>query len=260
MEVFLQHFQPVTLEELNQKAAMLERSENKYIISVNQLHHLADELKKEFDILEIGEKRIFSYETIYFDDTKHICFVHHKQKKRQRFKVRTRKYIDSNVYFFEVKLKDTRGKTKKFRYKCTSEHHGIMTQEAHSFLKDCFKKLYKRYHIPHLEPILSMSYSRMTLVAKKGQERMTIDFQLTFHKADSTAPHLTSPNDFIIVETKSTNGKGIADKIFRSARIRSTSCSKFCVGTIALGQVRSYNEFRPLIKTYFPHLIAKEKM
>jgi VTC domain len=92
---FLEHFAPITLIELNKKAAMLERMEQKYILSKKDLSELAIPLAASFDILEIDHIRDFLYETVYFDTIDHRCFREHQQGKRIRFKARTRKYVDA---------------------------------------------------------------------------------------------------------------------------------------------------------------------
>ncbi len=86
---------------------------------------------------------------------------------------------------------------------------------------------------------------------------MTIDYALTFCGIKSQKV-VHAPKDFIIIETKSATGNGIADKIFKKNRQRATSCSKFCLSKILLKQVDRYNTFLPLLKKNFPEFIASE--
>jgi len=76
---FISIFSSITFEELNSRASMLERSENKYIFSLSDLYSLGDNLIKDFDILEINNNKEITYETIYFDDKDNICYVDHHQ-------------------------------------------------------------------------------------------------------------------------------------------------------------------------------------
>jgi len=76
---FISIFSSISFEELNSKASMLERSENKYIFSLSDLYSLGDNLIKDFDILEINNNKEITYETIYFDDKDNICYVDHHQ-------------------------------------------------------------------------------------------------------------------------------------------------------------------------------------
>jgi hypothetical protein len=64
----LADFRGITLEELNSRAAMLERVDNKYIVEHAAVHEALRLLQSQFDVLEIAGKRSFLYDTCYFDD------------------------------------------------------------------------------------------------------------------------------------------------------------------------------------------------
>ena len=69
-----------------------------------------------------------------------------------------------------------------------------------------------------------MRYERMTLVAKEGGERMTIDNGLGFNAGSITR---MTPLDTFIIETKSARGNCLADKVLRAKYLHTTSrCSK----------------------------------
>jgi hypothetical protein len=95
-----------------------------------------------------------------------------------------------------------------------------------------------------LVPTLEVRYRRMTLVARDAEERMTIDNRLHFR---SNVAQCGIDERIFIVETKSANGNGVADKIFRALHQHPTNCSKYCVGTAATGGASKYNKFRPAL-------------
>jgi len=258
LDKFTLSFSWIWLEQLNEKASMLERSENKYIFTLTDLYDSLERLNEEFEILDIKDKRAFTYETIYFDDEDHVSYKHHHQGKRQRFKVRTRRYVDSDLYFFEVKLKDKWNSTVKKRYVCKSEDHWKITRDSSAFINNFYSKLYKKDFYYNLKSSTKMSYKRVTLVAKAGMERLTIDYDLTFYSDDWSVEYVV-PKDFIIIETKSSNWNGIADKIFKEFKHRWTSCSKFCLSKIVLWKVDKINSFLPLLKKHFPDILKKKK-
>ena len=101
-------FAPIDLASLNAKAGMLERIDNKYIVSSMVLGKAVCEFAAHFDILEMGGKRAFAYETCYFDDAELRSYFDHHKGRRKRVKVRMRKYLDTGSCFLEVKLKDKR--------------------------------------------------------------------------------------------------------------------------------------------------------
>ena len=253
VSTLLEGFENISLKSLEKKAGMLHRSENKYIVNKQRLNLLLQEMELEFDVLSIEGRRDFRYETIYFDDNA-TCFYQHQQGKRQRFKVRTRKYSDhENLVYFELKLKQGRGKTKKIRIKCDKSEHGKVSDDAFLMVQKQYKKLYSKTFPYNLKPTISMNYQRITLVAKQGNERLTIDYALSF---SSEEKKILTPEDFIIIEVKSEHGRGIADKIMRKQSIRDTQCSKFCLGMILLEKEKKTNHFRPLLKRHFHYMLA----
>ena len=83
-------FDGISLEELNSKAAMLERLDNKYIVTGETLQAAVLYLAEHFDILEIDGERRFTYDTCYFDDERYSSYFSHHQGRRKRMKVRVR--------------------------------------------------------------------------------------------------------------------------------------------------------------------------
>jgi len=239
-------FSPVGLKQLNSKAAMLERLDNKYVVRETVLRQAVAELASHFDILEIGGKRSFIYETYYFDDDKNTSYFDHHQGRRQRFKVRVRKYTDAQICFVEIKLKDKRGITVKKRMDYTVEKYGVLDERAWTHIHSAYRDLYGRDFGYALMPAIEVRYQRVTLVAKDGGERMTIDFGLSF--SGNNRSHSIDENTFV-VETKSANGNGIADKILRGLHQHPTKrCSKYCVGMAVLQQVQKHNKFLPALR------------
>jgi hypothetical protein len=109
-----------------------------------------------------------------------------------------------------------------------------------------YESLYGEAFPHHLEPVIEMRYQRITLVAKEGGERMTIDAHIHFQAGERSQ---TTRADTFIVEAKSANGNGIADKILRALHQHPTqSCSKYCVGMAALQNVQRHNKFLPALR------------
>lgn len=239
-------FQSVDLQQLNAKADMLKRLDNKYIIRQDILHEAVEEFVTRFDILQIGGKRVFVYDTCYFDDLKNSIYFDHLRGRRQRFKVRVRKYNDSEMCFVEMKLKDKRGVTIKKRLNYSVEKYGHLDGGAWKHIVSSYQDMYGREFSYILEPVLEMRYKRVTLVAKEGGERMTIDFQWSFSAKGRSN---WVDDDVFIVETKSSNANGIADKILRRLHQHPIkSCSKYCVARAALQDVSQHNRFLPALR------------
>jgi hypothetical protein len=239
-------FAPISLAALNAKAAMLERLDNKYVVRADVLREALPQLADHFDVLEIDGKRSFLYRTCYFDDAELRAYHDHHQGRRRRMKVRVRHYVDADLCFVEVKLKDKRGMTVKKRLRCGVDEFGALSDAGVAHVERCYADLYGRAFGRPLEPVLWMHYHRVTLVAREGGERMTIDSGLHF---DALGEARHTDDDIFIVETKSANGNGLADRVLRRLHQHPTNgCSKYCVGMSVTGAVSRHNRFLPALR------------
>ncbi|MCX8571977.1 polyphosphate polymerase domain-containing protein [Aminobacter sp. MET-1] len=239
-------FAPISLKALNGKAAMLERLDNKYVVDGTVLMQAAGDFADVFDMLEIDGRRAFTYETCYFDDVERRSYFDHHQGRRQRAKIRIRRYVEAGLCFLEVKLKDKRGVTIKKRLDRDPEGFGVLDDVALAFIDKVYRAQYGQA-FPHLlSRVLDMRYRRMTLVARQGGERMTIDSGLEFFAGG--VRHAVDPSRFIL-ETKSANGNGVADGILRALHQHPTKrCSKYCVATALLNPGTKHNRFLPALR------------
>lgn len=263
---FTDSFAPISLEQLNARAAMLERLDNKYVVTRNTLEQAASSLAEVFDILDIDGVRAFGYDTSYFDDQHRRSYHDHHQGRRRRCKVRVRKYLDADLCFVEIKLKDKRGATLKQRLPYDNDLFRVLDDRAMAHVKGAYRGLYGEDFLLDLNPVIEMRYRRMTLVAREGGERMTIDSNIEFHSRKKTR---AVPKDLFIVETKSARGNGLADKVLRVLHEHPVpGCSKYCVGMAALEKVGRINRFLPALRRLdmipdqvaaraFPRLVAR---
>ena len=245
-------FAPIGLEALNAKAAMLERLDNKYVVRAPTLAAALAELSGLFDVLEIDGRRSFTYDTCYFDDPELRSYYDHHQGRRQRVKVRVRKYVEAALCFVEVKLKDKRGATVKKRMPYDPGLFGSLDDTALAHVEQAHQALYGRPFGRPLVPVLAMRYRRITLVARAGGERMTIDTGIHFDglsAPDDMLARRRTDDEVFIVETKSAHGHGLADAVLRRHHQHPTNgCSKYCVGMSLTGAVDRFNRFRPALR------------
>ena len=239
-------FRPTDLERLNATAAMLVRRDNKYVVREEVLRPAWSALAGRFDMLEIDGRRDFVYDTCYFDDPAHTSYFDHHRGRRRRCKIRMRKYVDAQLCFAEIKLKGKRGQTEKQRVACPVHQYGVLDARTESQIRAAYRNLYRRDLEQTLAPIVWMRYRRTTLVARQGGERMTIDRGMVFADASGTC---RIDDDLVIVETKSGNANGIADKVLRSLHQHPTNAaSKYCVSLAVLRKVSKYNKLLPALR------------
>lgn len=239
-------FAPVSLKELEANSGMLERIDNKYVVGEDALRAAIPELAKHFRILDIEGRRCFTYDTCYFDDADCRSYHDHHQSRSRRVKVRMRKYLEAGLCFVEVKLKDKRGMTVKKRLRCAIDSYGTLDETARAFVHDVYQALYNRAFPHDISRNLDMRYQRLTLVAKDGGERMTLDNCVRF-EMDGAARDVDAR--LFIIEAKSSKGNGIADRILRRLHQHPTKhMSKYCTGMANMQDGLKQNNFRRALK------------
>jgi hypothetical protein len=231
-------FAPISLDALVARAALQERADRKYLVDRDVWASLLDVLASDHLWLEIGGRRRFAYETIYFDTPALDCYRDHMQGRRRRFKCRTRLYADSGHCVFEAKLKDGRGRTLKRTLPVSPSEHGRLTFRAREFLRAQVHAAYGQVVPDNLVPVLRTSFKRVTLVAHDRPERLTCDAGLAFAARDVELE--LSPRT-VLLETKTERGSGAADRWLRSLGARPLEgCSKYCLGiALTRGDVRN---------------------
>ena len=110
--------------------ALGEWPDRKYFVPADVFGWLIAELADQLRVLDIDALRSFDYESVYFDTPELSTYRAHVQRRRLRFKARTRTYLDSGLTMFEVKLTGARGETVKRRVPHPIEHRAELTDEA----------------------------------------------------------------------------------------------------------------------------------
>jgi hypothetical protein len=232
-------FDPITLQEMDD-VKLLDRTEVKYFFSAQKLPSVLQQIASDYRVLEINGVRVNNYETLYFDTTDFRMYLTHQSGRSNRYKIRYRKYVDSNLSFFEIKFKNNKGRTIKERIK-QKDIATAITDKASDFLQE------KTPYTPLiLEPKVWNNYSRMTLVNKYSKERLTIDVNLAFRN-DLVAVDV--PN-LVIAELKQEKSKASPFmKVMKDMGIKEGSISKYCYGVIYLNEGIKKNNFKPNLLT-----------
>ena len=96
---------PIGLAELVERAALQTRVDRKYVVPLAAVGALLTALGSRARILEIDGQRSFRYESVYFDTPELTSYLLTARRRRRRFKVRTRTYVDSSECWLEVKTR-----------------------------------------------------------------------------------------------------------------------------------------------------------
>jgi hypothetical protein len=226
LTAILHEFRGLGLEELS-RAPLMNRIDEKFAFRLDQLPEILDRLRGHYDVLNIGGKVIFSYRSEYFDAPDFRFFSDHHRAVPNRFKVRIRTYLDTKATFLEVKEK-VKGRTDKTRMSYHADP-GAFDQEASAFLSDRL-----RQNID-LQPVMTNSYKRITLVNKLKEERLTIDFDI-LNCGPGASEGKQSLSMIVIAELKQpkTDRTSPFYKLMREMQIRPFRISKFCFGMMDL--------------------------
>ncbi len=239
----LDTFDTISLEQLNATANFLNRKDRKYVFNISKLPDILEELTKDYFILQIWANKVFNYDNVYMDTENLNFYYRHQHGIKPRIKVRSRLYKESNLCYFEVKQKDKNNITRKFRYQRNPKDHGIITKNAKQFFEWVYQTLCNK-KAPQLMPVVRTTYSRITLVHKKSEERITIDFNLKSELLLENNKTKIDFGDIVIFESKSFSKKPPSKKILKKYWIkRIKRCSKYALSLAFGGAVEEYSRF-----------------
>ena len=248
----LTNLERISLDDMNARAAMLTRVDRKYLVSTDCLDELIALMNPETQILEIGGKIEQRYASCYFDTPELHSFMDTAHKRRRRYKVRTRSYLDSELAFLEVKTRGPRGHTVKKRMAYDFAQAGRMelSREGRLWVAErleaaqCFDGVGR---VDSLVPVLSGTYTRSTLLMAGGQGRATIDTDLNW---DSWGHELQAPR-IAIIETKSGAAPSELDRLLWGNRIRPSRISKYATAMALLTPDLQTNRWTRVIDRFF---------
>ncbi len=122
--------QPIDLATLVAAGSLQTRQDRKYLIPAAALPGVLARLGPDTRMLEIDGHRTFGYRSVYFDTPALTTYRLAAQRRPNRFKVRTRTYLDTGECWLEVKTRDGRGRTVKVRTPHDAAAAGLLPAAA----------------------------------------------------------------------------------------------------------------------------------
>jgi hypothetical protein len=239
----LEGFRTVDLKHL-EALKLMRRYDRKFVFHRDQLITVWSFLRQNYQVLEIAENKIFTYDNLYYDTTDLFFYHQHHNKKMNRYKVRCRKYIDTDQCFFEIKFKNNKKKTIKSRFlMADGASAGELTDKSRDFIHTivsanggtCFRK--------GIGPSLRIGFNRVTFADFVQKERLTFDTNLTYTDMGCNRREI---GNLVIAELKSENPSGSSpfSQCLRDLRITSSGFSKYCIGIALMERGVKYNRFK----------------
>ncbi|ROO58435.1 VTC domain-containing protein [Micromonospora sp. Llam0] len=240
---------PIDLAELIECAALQTRVDRKYVVPLTALPSLLSQLPVGTRVLDIDAERSFRYESVYFDTPWLASYHCAAYRRRRRFKVRTRTYLDSDDCWLEVKINGARDSITKHRLPYRSQDRSTVAPG-----REFVDEVLSREAIPadgDFAPTLVTSYRRSTLLlpatTNRSFSRVTIDTELRWQcgSASLTLPQLA------VVETKSSAAAAAADRLLWRGGIRPMRISKYATGLAALRPDLPDGPWRRTLRRHF---------
>ncbi|PCJ86399.1 MAG: transporter [Flavobacteriales bacterium] len=236
IEQIITKFEPISLEEMD-SVRLLNRTDTKYLMSIEQMLKALEDMAAFYRILEIEKKRTNNYQTLYFDTPDFRFYHSHHNGKLNRRKVRFRKYLDSDLCYLEIKFKNNKERTIKKRTKA-ADFESVLSEKSKKFIE-----ANSPISTQNLEPKLQNQFTRLTFVHKTAKERLTIDLRLKF----KTELNNSDLSNIVIAELKQEKQSSRSDfiNVMRKYHIRPMRISKYCIGTALLNKDLKINGFKP---------------
>ncbi len=237
----LETLPPIALSEMD-SVRLMDRTDTKFVFPVSLLPAVLHEVRDSYRSLVVSDTRLSKYETLYYDTADFDLYHRHHAGRSSRFKVRSRRYVESDLCFFEVKYRNNKGRTIKNR---------IRTPAIEDFISEHPARLLGE--LSNLDPAtlqgtIWVNYQRATLVSKHTAERLTLDLGLTFRTAHQSIDF----GKMVIAEVKREKANSISPviSVFNQRRIRAGSISKYCLGLISIHASLRKNNFKEQLRHF----------
>lgn len=185
-----------SLEHLIATADLQSRVDRKYLVPPVALAELLTRLEGRLRVLDIDGRRLFQYESVYFDTPELLAHHQHVGGRGRRFKVRTRTYGDSAESMLEIKTAGGRDETVKDRHPYQLGERYELNPWAREVVG---RRLGDTALAERLKQSLVSRYHRATLVEPATGSRLTCDVDLDF---ENDRRRRTGPDDLVLIKSK----------------------------------------------------------
>ncbi|MBN1950106.1 MAG: polyphosphate polymerase domain-containing protein, partial [Bacteroidales bacterium] len=233
-------FQPISLKEMD-AVKLMNRIDTKYVLSLDLLPHILDKIHPYYRVLEIERERVFPYNSLYYDTDNNSMYLAHHNGRVNRYKIRFRRYVSSDLCFLEIKYKIKGTRTLKHRTVIDTIETSLSDKS-----KDYIQK-FTPFGIDSLIPKIHTDFSRITLVSKELTERVTIDLDLKFRQNGNSK----DVGNVVIIELKRGGTERNSNLIHSLDHygVYPKGFSKYCIGRALLENDIKKNNFKERILT-----------
>ncbi len=235
----LEGFSQINLADMSGEVLM-ERLDRKYAFHISRIPQIIENLTEHYLVINAEGLIISPYNSLYFDTVEKIFYKNHQRGFKNRIKIRYRSYPHTKTTFLEAKFKNNKNFTTKERV-LTDGMEWPFSQELHQFISGQITHLSSE----ELMPTARIDYDRIGFIAKSGDERFSIDFNIGFSLESAKSDF----GNLAILEIKQ-------DRVHSSPVVRrmrqlghsESSLSKYCMAMSVLDPGLKSNNFKPVFK------------
>lgn len=232
IKTIFNQFETISLKE-TEPVNLTDRIESKYVFNSSLLSSILQDAKSDHKLVENNGIKLNSYLNEYYDTPDFKLYYSHHNGKLNRYKVRRRCYIDDQINYLEIKERLNNGRTVKKRFITKGDE---VTKEEFAVLKTFLPNEFQ-----HLQPIIKITYNRITLINKKLNERITIDLNTKANYKNKTF----SFNNLVIAEVKQKNQVNSSFiELLKNKGFKKISISKYCFALSNLAEAIRTNNFK----------------
>jgi VTC domain-containing protein len=167
----------------------------------------------------------------------------HVQRRRRRWKVRQRWYVEDDLCRIEVKTKNGRGETVKATGPSSVQEYGRLGDDDLAFVESVLASGHPELRIDELVPCAEVTYVRATLADLAAGTRVTIDWGL---EATLQGGSAWIDDQYVLIETKGGVVPARADRVLTRLGGRQRSFSKSVAATSLVRNDIPDNDVRSL--------------
>jgi VTC domain len=234
---------PVDLAEVVEGAAQLTRVDRKYLVPREVAQALVAGVADTHRVLSIGGRTWTTYRSTYFDTDDLAAARAHVQRRRRRWKARSRLYVEDDLCRIEVKTKDGLDSTVKVIAPSDPARYGQLEGAEARFVSEALARHGVPVDVADLNPSVEVTYRRTTLADTAGSTRVTVDSDV---ESVLNGSCVWLDPEHVLVETKGHLRPSAADRFLVSVGARPRSFSKYASAAALLRPDIPDNDVRAL--------------
>lgn len=231
------------------KVKFFDKEELYYTFNKSFLPRIIESIKEDYSVITNHEKKYRSFKILYFDTPKNRFYLDAHNGKRNRFIVRFRQCIESNITYFEVKYINKKGRKRKKKIE-VEEIKTTLGEEELAMLKKVMRKKKAR----KLKARITCEFKRFTLLNVPNNHKVIVDGDMKFTNNNSETHHSDLTSAKIIQERYDRSSKFMT--ALRESGIRQGQIGNYALGMSIFGNQKSNllkekeNRINKLIENY----------